>query len=158
VTLVDELADLAGLGLEVTPADLGPVLHLLDGAGAGLLAGLLVPLGRLVLPLAVVEDPAHRRFGERGHLDEIELQVPGDREGLRQGLDAQLVAVRIDEAYLTRPDPVVDPEVGAVRCGYAASLLEVEYRVGGKNRKDGRRKATSAFGGRSTRRTWLLYC
>jgi len=45
-----------------------------------------------------------------------------------------LVAVRIHETHFARSNPVVDPEVGAVRCGYAASLLieTNEYKKDGR--------------------------
>ena len=137
VAPVEELGHLAGLGVEVATADLGPVLHLLDGDVGRLAAGLLVPLGVLVLPLAVVQDLAHRRIGHGGNLDEVEIGLPGDVKRFGEGLDAQLPTLRIDQTHLARPDAIVDPNLVVNRCGYAASLLEREA--------SGRRKATSAL-------------
>ena len=73
------------------------------------LPGFLRPLRRLVLVLAVVHDPADGRVGLVGHLDEVELELPGHGEGLGQRLDADLVAVGSDEAHLAGADAVVDP-------------------------------------------------
>ena len=58
VSFGQELADLAGLGFEVSAADFGAVLHLLDGDGHRLAARFLVFLGELVPVLAVIEDLA----------------------------------------------------------------------------------------------------
>ena len=65
-------------------------------------------------------------FAERRHLHEVEIHLPGDRERLGQQLDAELVALRIDEADLTGADAVVHPWlVGGGDCGDRASLLSV---------------------------------
>ena len=110
VALAEELLDLAGLGVEVAGADLGPVLHLLDRRRwCSCLPGFLGPLGRLVLVLAVVHDPADRRVGLVGHLDEVEVELPGHGQRLGQGLDADLVAVGADQAHLAGSDAIVDP-------------------------------------------------
>jgi hypothetical protein len=68
-----------------------------------------------VLELAVVHDPADRRVGHRGHLDEVEIVLPGEGKGLRQRLDADLRSIRADEADLPSSDPVVDPGLGVGR-------------------------------------------
>ena len=122
VALVEEMGDLAGLGVEVAASDLGAVLHLLDLHVAGLAPGLLVALGCLVLPFAVVEDLAHRRVGHGGYLDQVEVELPGDVKCFGQGFDAELAPVRIDQAHLSGPDAIVDPKLVVDRCGYAASL------------------------------------
>ena len=44
----------------------------------------------------------------RRHLDEIEVELTGDVEGLGQRLDAELSPVGIDEADLPSPDAIVD--------------------------------------------------
>jgi hypothetical protein len=74
----------------------------------------------LVLVPAVVHDPAHRRIGVRGDLDEIELLLTGDRERLRQRLDPELLSPGPDEQDLAGPYPVVDP---GVLCGYVITSL-----------------------------------
>jgi hypothetical protein len=123
VTLAEELGDAAGLGVEVARSDLGPVLHLLDGGGAGLAAVLLLALRRLVLPLAVVEDLADRRVGLRRDLDEIEIVLSCQLERLREGLDPELVPLGIDEPDLSGPDALVDPRFVGSGSRYVASLL-----------------------------------
>ena len=121
VALAQELLHLLGLGVEVARADLGPVLHLLDDDVGALLARLLGLLGRLVLVLAVVHDPADRGVGLVGHLDQVEVQVPGDGQGLGQGPDADLVSVGSHQADLAGADPVVDPGLVVGRRSYGRS-------------------------------------
>ena len=116
--------DLAHLGVEVAPADLGPELDLLDRDVGRLLPGLLGLLGLLVPELAVVHDPAHRRVGHRGHLDEVELEPSGHPQRFGHRLDAELVAVGTDEADLTGSDAVVDAVLfAAFGACYGCSLL-----------------------------------
>ena len=171
VALAEELLDLAGLGVEVAGADLGPVLHLLDRDVGALAAGLLGLLRRLVLVLAVVHDPADRRVGLVGHLDEVEVQLTGDGECLGQRLDADLRAVGSDQADLTGSDAIVDPGlVVARRRSYGRSLLmrcagpPVDGVVGhvragrktttsGRRKADVRRRTGDGLGDASTRRT-----
>ena len=59
----------------------------------------------------------------RSHLDQVEIELAGDVEGLREGPDTQLLAISRDEANLASPDAIVDPGLIGGRCGYAASLL-----------------------------------
>src|SRR5690606_12425511 len=94
----------------------------LDGDVARLPPRLLGPLRRLVLVLAVIHDPADGRARLRRHLDEVEVGRAGDREGLGQGLDPDLLTVRTDEPHLTGADAVVDPGFVVGR-GYRRSLL-----------------------------------
>jgi hypothetical protein len=82
-----------------------------------------------VLPLAVVHDPADRGVGLGCHLDQVEVLLSRDREGFRQRLYPDLVAVRSNKSYLSSTDAIVDP--GLVRTrqrGYLGSVLM--YRVG----------------------------
>jgi hypothetical protein len=78
-------------------------------------------LGGLVLVPPVVHDPAHRRVRLVGHLDEVEAELSCSGQRVRQGFDAELVAVGTDEADLTSADAVVDP--GFVGGCYRRSLL-----------------------------------
>src|SRR5581483_9471698 len=75
VTLAEELLDLAGLRVEVAVPDLAPVLHFLARNVGALAAGVTLALGLLVLPLAVVHDPADRGVRLSRHLDEVEVEV-----------------------------------------------------------------------------------
>ncbi len=124
VALSEEVLHLAGLGVEVTPSDLRPVLHLLDRDVGRLAAGFLGLLRRFVLVLAVVHDPTDRRVRLRCHLDQVEVELAGYRQRLRKGLDPDLLAARRDEPHLAGADAVVDS--GFVVCrrrGYCRSLL-----------------------------------
>ena len=121
---------------------LGRYFISLMAIGAALAAGLLGLLRRLVLVLAVVHDPADRRVGHGGHLDEVEVLLPGEGERLRQGLDADLGSVGADQADLPSPDPVVDPGLGVGRRrGYRGLLMSVRRFLLGKRTMGGRREA-----------------
>ena len=131
--VTQELLDLPGLGVEVSGTDLGPVLHLLDQDVCGLLAGFLGPLGLLVLVLPVVHDPTDRWIGLVGHLHEVEVEVMGHCDRLREGTDADLVTFGSDEPHLACAYAVVDPGLlVGWRC-YCSSLLcvtQVPFLVG----------------------------
>ncbi len=115
VALGQEVLHLAGLGVEVAPSDLRAVLHLLDDDVAGLAAGLLGLLRRLVLELAVVHDAADGRVRLGGDLDEVEIELPGEGEGFGQRLDADLLPVVSHQSDLSSPDPIVDPGLAVGR-------------------------------------------
>src|SRR5215204_7804771 len=123
VPVLQEPLDLASLRVEVALRDLRPVLHLLDGDVACLAPGFLGLLRSLVLVLAVVHDPADRRVGLRRDLDQVEVCLTGDRQGLRQRFDADLLAIRTDQPHLTGADAVVDPGFVVRRRSYRRSLL-----------------------------------
>jgi hypothetical protein len=67
-------------------------------------------------------------------------------EGLGQWLYPQLGSLRINQAYLTGSDPIVDPELVVGGCGsYAASLLSctaLETRQGQASESDARPNAS----------------
>ena len=111
VAVLQEPADLARFGEEVARADLGPVLHLLDGGVGRLFPGLLGPLGGLVLETVVVHDPAHGRVGIGCHLDQVEVQLPCYRERLGERFDPELVAIGVDQADFPGANALVDPVV-----------------------------------------------
>ena len=151
VALTEEPDNLPGLGVEVTRADLRPVLHLLDARTGGLAPRLLGPLGRVVLEAVVVHDPADRRVGLGGHLDQVEIQLAGDAEGFGQRLIR--AACRRDRSG-GLPERGSDRWSGA-RSGRAQGLcgitprnlaLELTRKGAGVGRKQ-----RPPLGGRSTR-------
>ena len=73
-----------------------------------ILLGFLLALGLLKAELAVVHEPAHRRRGLRGDLDQIKALLVGDVLRLRGRHDAELLAGRADETDLAVPDLFVD--------------------------------------------------
>ena len=118
-----KLDDVTDLGVEVTLADLRPELHLLDGDVGRLLPRFLGLLRLLVAELAVIHDPADRRVGQRGHFDEVEIELSGQREGIGQRLDPELRPFWADDPNLTGTNALVVPRlVDLGRC-YGCSLL-----------------------------------
>src|SRR5438876_5261329 len=102
VALVQELVDVAGFDLEVVLSDLGAEPHPLDVTGAAMTAATLFLL--LVLVLAIVNDPAHRRHRRRCHLDEVELGLRRFHQRVTNPHDPQLLAVGPDDPHLSCAD------------------------------------------------------
>ncbi|GLX99327.1 hypothetical protein Hesp01_72770 [Herbidospora sp. NBRC 101105] len=69
--------------------------------------------GRLVLELAVVHELADGRACRRRDLNEIEVGLLGELQGVVDGDDADLLAVRADEADLGDTNTIVDAGLGA---------------------------------------------
>ena len=110
---LEEPLDVTLLGLVVVRVDLRAELHLFDD-GEGLVApGFARLLRALVLELAVVHELADGRTGHRGDLDQIQVRLGGEFEGLADRHDADLLALGADETDLGDADPVVDPRFGA---------------------------------------------
>src|SRR5205085_9057794 len=96
---------------------LGAELDLLGLDRRRVLPSLLLLLGLLVLVLAVVHDPAHRRERARRDLDEIEPLLLRHAHRLVRRQDAELGAVVRDDADLRNADAMVDTKA---RLGAAA--------------------------------------
>ena len=126
VAILQELDRPVDLGIEVADPDLGAEADLLEFDRSRATLGFLIPLGQLVLVLAVVEEPDDGRSGHRRDLDEVEIESSGHAQCVGNRLDPELVTVRTDEADLAGPDAVVDPvllALVALRRGYGCSLL-----------------------------------
>ena len=124
VALVDELVDLADLGVEIAPTDLRLELDFLHRDVHRLLPRLLGLLGFLVAELPVVHDAADRRVGHRRDLDEVEIESTGHAQCVGNRLDPELITVGTDEADLPGPDAIVDPVLLTLRRrGYGCSPL-----------------------------------
>ena len=108
VTFVEELLHLFGFRFEIALADLGPVLHFLDHHLGGLLSRLFCSLSVLVFPLPVVHDSTDGGAGFGGDLNQIQLEVAGQCERIRQCLDAQLGSFRGNDPNFTSTNAVVD--------------------------------------------------
>jgi len=67
-------------------------------------------LRALVHKLAIVENPAHRRITVGGDLNQVESCLLCAAEGILNGHDANVFAVRVDQAYLSHADAVIDAE------------------------------------------------
>ena len=112
VALLEEPHDVTLLGLVVVRVDLRSELHLLDhdvGLVPSCLTGLL---GVLVLELPVVHELADRRPRHGRDLDEIEVGLLGQPQGVLDTDDADGFSVGTDESDLGYPDPVVDAQLG----------------------------------------------
>jgi hypothetical protein len=77
----------------------------------------------LVLPLAVVEDPADRRNGVGVDFDEIEPGFASACHGVSEGYDPYVVSVGPYETDFARADPFVDPKLSENRLGPLANSL-----------------------------------
>jgi hypothetical protein len=75
--------------------------------------------------LAVVHDPAHRRIGLRGHLDEVELLFAGPTQRLGQRDDPHLGAIGVDEPDARDLDVRVQPLLLLLIVDAAASSWSV---------------------------------
>jgi hypothetical protein len=91
--------------------DLDGQPHLLEGLRLLLLLLLPLALVELVLVLAVVEDPTHRRDRRGRNLHQVEPLLLGQGECLGGGHDAQLLPFVVDDAHLADADHLVDAEV-----------------------------------------------
>ena len=113
VALLQEPHDVTLLGLVVVRVDLRAELHLLDDHVGLVPARLTGLLGVLVLELPVVHELADRRSRHGGDLDEVEVGLLREPEGVLDADDADGLAVGADEPDLGYPDPVVDAQLGA---------------------------------------------
>jgi hypothetical protein len=93
--------------------DLRAELHLLDDDVRLVTTRLACLLGGFVLELAVVHEPAHRRTGRRGDLDEIEIGFGGQAQGIFDTNDADLLTTGADESDLWDADAIVDAQLCA---------------------------------------------
>src|SRR4029450_8044166 len=76
-----------------------------------------------VLVLAVIHDPADGRIRLGSDLDQVEIGFSGNGQGLGQGKNADLLAIRTDQPHLASADAVVDPGFVVGRRSYRRSLL-----------------------------------
>jgi hypothetical protein len=93
--------------------DLRPELLLLDRGELLVAAGLPGLLRALVLELPVVHELSDRWAGLSGDLDEVELGLLREPQGVLDAHDADLFPVRSDQADLGNADAVVDARLCA---------------------------------------------
>ena len=99
---------MAALGGVVVLIDLGAELDFLE-LGVCLVASRVARLhGRLVLELAVVHELAHRRAGVGCHLDQVEVGLLSQTQGVLHADNADLLAAGADETHFGNADPFVD--------------------------------------------------
>ena len=108
VTLQEEFLGVSQLHIEVAGVDTGGHTDLLDLHHMLVLFGLLVPFGLLKFEFSVIHELANGRDGVGGNLDQVHTRVIGVALGLRGGHDAELRAVRADQADLAVTDLLID--------------------------------------------------
>ena len=148
VALLQEPHDVTRLGLVVVRVDLRPELHLLDDHVGLVAASLTSLLSGLVLELAVVHELGHRWTGHRCNLDEIEVGLLSEPQGILDPDDADLLSVRTDQPHLWDADPVVDTRFDADEY----SLCELSGHDPGAKRAP-REDAAGAHDGRARPRS-----
>ena len=99
---------MALLRLVVVRVDLRPELLLLDHRLLLVPPRLASLLRALVLELAVVHELADRRAGLGGHLDQVEVGLAGQAEGVLDTDDPDLLPVGADQSHLGNADALVD--------------------------------------------------
>ena len=108
VAFTQKAADVLELEVQVMLVGLGPQLDLLDHHRRLVAPGRLLLLGRLVLELAEVHDPAYGGLGPRVDLYQLEPLFLGEPERFVGRHDSDLPAVGADDAYLGHPDAAPD--------------------------------------------------
>src|SRR5690606_24517175 len=161
VPRLQEPHDVTLLGLVVVRVDLRSELDLLDDRLCLVPARLPGLHGGLVLVLAVVHELAHGRTRRGRDLDQVEIGLLGELQGILDRDGADLLAVRADEANLRHTDAFVDAGLGADGTSYgcaprppprtAATLLD---RAGDPPRK--RKAPHDAHAGPPSSRTGAL--
>src|SRR6187401_1276256 len=109
VSVREEALDVLLLELVVVLVHLRPEFDFLDLDDLLVLLRGALPLLLLVLIAPEVHDPAHRRDGRRGNLDQVEPFLSRDGQRLRRWHDAELCSVLVDDADFPDPDPFVHP-------------------------------------------------
>ncbi|GAA2073624.1 hypothetical protein GCM10009725_02480 [Aeromicrobium tamlense] len=93
--------------------DLRAELHLLDDRVRLVASRLARLLGGFVLELSEVHEAADRGPGLRGDLDEIEIGLGGQAQGILDADDADLFTARSDETDLRYANALVDAQICA---------------------------------------------
>ena len=107
VALVEELLGVAHLRHVIVLGAVHAKLDFLELAARVFLV--LFLLGRLVFEFAEIDDPADRRIGVGGDLDEVEPEFLGLADGVGQLHDTELFAGgRQDHTHFAGADPAID--------------------------------------------------
>jgi hypothetical protein len=107
--LAEEIDGMLDLHPKVVGIDLRAQLDFFYLIGVLMLLGFLVFLGLLVAELAEIDEPANRRIGASGDLDEIDTGRPRHVKGITQAEDAKLFAVGSDYPHFAGTDFPIYP-------------------------------------------------
>ena len=112
ISVGQEFLDLPDLDLQIVFVGARPQLDLFDLRGFLMSPALVLFLTELVLVFSIVHDPADWRSRRRGHFDEVIAHFLGLPERVRGGQDAQLLAIRTDDAHLANPNFPINTQFG----------------------------------------------
>jgi hypothetical protein len=108
VFALQELSNMPQLGLQIMIAGLGAHFNFLDLESGLLFLGFLLFFGLFVFKAAIVHDFAHRRFRGGRNLNEVKAEFSSCCQGILNGYNAKLVAVRINYADFLFTNVLVD--------------------------------------------------
>jgi hypothetical protein len=122
VALIEELQHRAHFHIIIVDISARTELDFLDLDDVLLFARFGFAFLGLVFILAEVHDFAHGRLGIGRDFDQIQPGLFGHLHGTRRRHDADILAVRADQADLWRPDAIIDARAGfALRRGVVGS-------------------------------------
>jgi hypothetical protein len=111
VAILEEALDRLDLGDDVVLVRPGGHPDFLQIDDLLVLPRLALFLGLLVLEPSVVHEPADRRYGGRGHLDQVEPALLRDPQRLKRRKYPELLALFPDQADFPDTDTVVYTQV-----------------------------------------------
>src|SRR5665647_2743918 len=129
---LEEPLDVALLGGVVMRVDLRAELDLLDDRVDLVLAGFPLLDGFLVLELAKVHELGDRRLCHRGHLDEVEVRLGSESQGVFDAYDADLFTIGANQPHFRNPDAVVDTrfaDVVLLCCPSRGTVLSIKATI-----------------------------
>jgi len=108
ITAGQEFLGLAESIVNVMWIDFRTQTHLADFTSLLVFPSLSLPLRLLIFPLPIVQKTRNRRVGLRCHLNEVGHPFFREPQGLRQGHDAQLCSLFIDDPHFSSTDLLID--------------------------------------------------
>ena len=108
--LAEKIHRVRDLDAEVVRVNPRAELNLFDGRGVLMLLGILFLLGHFVTVFAEIHEPADRRRGGGGDLDEVNPALSRKIDRVVQRDDAELFAVNCDDPDFAGADFAVDPD------------------------------------------------
>ena len=108
MTILQKAADMLRFKLVVVLLSFWPQLDFFDADDLLLLLGLLKSFALLILVLAKIHDPAHRRLGIGSHLNQIQASLLSKLQRILCCENAELLTILIYNAHFTRPNQPID--------------------------------------------------
>ncbi len=133
--LLEESQDVTLLGLVVTHVNLGTEFHFLNFDPGLVLTSLLGLHGLLVLELAIIHDPAYRRFCVRRDFHQVKALLIGNALRIADAEQTKLRTINADQTARARGDLPVN--TGVIRLSYCSNLLLCTKQKPGAKRHPG---------------------